>query len=458
MKKYILALLSVAVFSGCLVGPDYERPETETPDTFLPGTLSGNNVTNAQLNAEWWKGFDDPVLVALISSGLEQNLSLQQSIQRVRASRASLAESKANFWPRVGISAGAKKNKSWDPDETSTRVSAGFDASWEIDLFGGLRRGAQAASAELAATEYALEDARISLAAEIAGEYVNLRLEQANYAISLANLDIQTNFYAIADAKYKAGIVNERDRISSEAQWRSLEASLPQGRMAINSSVRRIEALLGVNPGTLDDSLRQMLPVPIAPSLPNAVPSDLLRRRPDVRKAEARYMASVARIGVAVANCYPSVSVGAGASLSSDSLSDWGNAVKSVNIGPSINWNILTFGRNKAKIEQAKASAEEAALAYREVVLDAIHEVETDWSKLQEEQARYEPLLKSGQLQAKALELSEDMYSKDLGEYQEVLTSQQALLNAKKNIISQKANCTLNAIALFKALGGGWSE
>ena len=444
---------ALCALTGCLVGPDYERPETDLPASYLPGTLA-NGTTNAVTDAVWWQSFDDPVLATLIDAGLEGNLGVQQAIQRVRASRASLSASKAAFWPDIGLSAGVTRSKTWNPDDSSTRASAGFDASWEIDLFGGLRRGAEASRAELAATEYALADARLSLAAEIAGEYVSLRRQQAEYAIALANLAVQTNFHAIAEAKFNAGMANERDRIASEAQWRSLEASLPETRAAIQSSIRRIEALLGLNPGLLEESLAKPLPVPSAPALPASAPADLLRRRPDVRQSESRYAAALARVGVAVANRYPSISLGAGASISSDSLSDWGEAVKTVSFGPSVRWSILDFGRGKAKVEQARAAAEEAALQYRETVLAAVHEVETDWMKLREEQARYEPLVKADELQARALELSQDMYAKDLGEYQEVLSSQQALLNARRSLVQQKANCTLHAIALYKALGG----
>ena len=446
-------LVALCATTGCLLGPDYERPETDLPASYLPGTLA-DGATNASPDAVWWRSFDDPVLATLIDAGLEGNLGVQQVIQRVRASRASLSASKAAFWPNIGLSAGVTKGKTWNPDDTTTRASAGFDASWEIDLFGGLRRNAEAARADLAATEYALADARLTLAAEIAGEYVALRRQQAEYAIALANLAVQTNFNAIADAKFKAGMANERDRIASEAQWRSLEAALPESRAAIQQSIRRIEALLGLNPGLLDESLSQPLPVPSAPALPASVPADLLRRRPDVRQAESRYAAALARVGVAVANRYPSISLGAGASVSSDSLSDWSEAVKTVSFGPSIRWDILDFGRGKAKVEQARAAAEEAALQYRETVLSAVHEVETDWMMLREERTRYEPLVKADELQVRALALSEDMYAKDLGEYQEVLTSQQALLNARRALVQQKANCTLHAIALYKALGG----
>ncbi len=439
--------------TGCLVGPDYERPETGLPETYLPGTLA-DGATNAAPDAAWWRSFDDPVLATLIDAGLEGNLGVQQIVQRVRASRAALAASRAAFWPNIGASAGFTKGRSWNPDETTTRANAGFDASWEIDLFGKLRRGAEAARADLAATEYALADARLSLAAEIAGEYVSLRQQQADYEIALANIDVQTNFHAIADAKFRAGMADERDRIASEAQWRALEASLPESRAAIESTVRRIEALLGLNPGLLDEALSRPLPVPEAPEPPLSVPSDLLRRRPDVRQAESLYAAAVARIGVAVANRYPTVSLGAGASISSDSLSEWGDAVRSVSVGPGVSWNLLTFGREKAKVEQARAAAEEAALKYRETVLAAVHEVETVWMKLREERARYVPLARSGELQRRVVELSQDMYAKDLGEYQEVLSAQQALLNARKAIVAQRASCTLHAIALYKALGG----
>ena len=448
------ALVSaLCALTGCLVGPDFERPETDLPASYLPGTLA-NGTTNAVTDAVWWQSFDDPVLATLVAAGLEGNLGVQQAIQRVRASRASLSASKAAFWPDIGLSAGVTRSKSWNPDDSSTRASAGFDASWEIDLFGGLRRGAEASRAELAATEYALADARLTLAAEIAGEYVSLRRQQAEYAIALANLAVQTNFHAIAEAKFNAGMANERDRIASEAQWRSLEASLPETRAAIQQSIRRIEALLGLNPGLLEESLSKPLPVPSAPALPASAPADLLRRRPDVRQSESRYAAALARVGVAVANRYPSISLGAGASISSDSLSDWGEAVKTVSVGPNIRWSILDFGRGKAKVEQARAAAEESALQYRETVLAAVHEVETDWMKLREERTRYEPLVKADELQARALELSQDMYAKDLGEYQEVLSSQQALLNARRSLVQQKANCTLHAIALYKALGG----
>lgn len=442
------------VFSGCLLGPDYERPETDLPETFLPGTLQGGD-TNAQLNAEWWHGFNDEILLQLIDIGSTNNLSVKQAVQRVRQSRASLAESKAAYWPELGFSLNATKGKNWNPDSTTERVGTGFDASWEIDVFGSIRRSVEASKAELAAAELSLDDARISLDAEIAAEYVNLRLLQCQYAIELENLAVQTNFFNIADAKFKAGVADERDRISSEAQWRSLEASLPRSKASISAAIRRLEILLGKNPGALDSLLSPSAPVPVAPALPSAVPSDLLRRRPDVRQSEARYAAALARIGVAKAAKYPRFSIGAGISLTSQSFSNWGDAMKSMSLGPGLSWTPVDFGKREARVEQSVAAAEEASLAYRASVLSAVHEVENDWTSLEEELSRRDPLEKSAKLQARSLELSETLYKQELGDYSNVLSAQQALLNAKRSLEEHKANCALDTISLFKALGGG---
>ncbi len=449
--------LCVLLLAGCMVGPDYKRPSDTAADssaTFLPGTLPPSSATNE--TTAWWAAFDDPILLGLLGTARTNNLTVRQAVQRLRQSRASLAASKAELWPEVGFSAGVTKSKTYKPDDSATRVSAGFDASWEIDLFGGIRRGVEAARAELAVAELTVVDARISLYAELAGEYVNLRLLQTQYGIAVTNLAVQRSFCDIAKAKFDAGMAAERDKIASEAQWRSLEARLPSLRVSISAAIRRIELLAGTAPGAFDDLLSPAAPIPVAPALPSAVPSDLLRRRPDVRRAEAAYAAALARVGVAIANYYPSVSIGAGASLSSDSLSDWSDAMKTLSVGPSARWSILAFGRNKARADQAKAAAEESALGYREAVLGAVHEVENGWKALQEERLRAAPLAASAALQQRNLDLSEDLYRKDLGEYQEVLSSQQALLSARESSAAQLANCTLDAIALFKALGGGW--
>lgn len=451
-KEIPAALAVLALFSfGCAVGPDFKTPEAGAPGAFLAG-----GAPEAPVATNWFAGFNDALLDALLETARTNNLGVKQAMQRVRASRAALAGSKAEFWPQAGFSAGASKSKSFDPDETSERASLGFDASWELDLFGKIRRGVEASKAELAATEISLEDALLSLDAEVAAEYVNLRLLQRQYQIATNNLALQKDFYAIAKSKFDAGLTSERDCLSSEAQLHSTEASLPEAQAAIAACMRRIETLLALNPGALDAVLSATAPVPNAPEVALTVPSALLRRRPDIRKSEKSYAAALARIGVAKASYYPSVSIGAGASLSSSSFSDWGDAMKTLNFGPSVNWNILSFGRTKARVEQARAAADEAALAYRETVLRAVHEVETTATNLGKDIARAEPLAKSEAAQRKALDLSRQMYEQDLGEYQEVISAQQAYLSASRTLAESAANISLSKISLYKALGGGY--
>lgn len=447
--EYYLLPIALLALAGCAVGPDYERPAMDIPAAYVSQRPEGGAAVAD--GAEWWAGFNDQTMLDLIHDATTNNLTVRQAVQRVERSRASLQETNASFWPEVGFSAGATKSKGWNPDKSDTRANVGFDASWEIDLFGGLRRASQAATAELAATELSLEDARLSLEAEIAAEYVNLRLSQTKLAIARENLAARQDFLKIAKAKFEAGLANERDAISAEAQLKSIEASIPSLAASISQTKRRIELLCGRNPGTLDAVLSADAAIPVAPATPDTLPSDVLRLRPDVRKAEQTYIAAVARIGQAIANCYPSVSIGASAGLSSESLSDWADAVKTVSVGPSVRWNILTFGRNKARVRQARAAAEEAALAYSQSVLEALHEVENSINNLREETARAEPVGEAEKLHRRALEISQDMYENDLGEYQDVITAQQSALSAQEGAATQKAQCALDAIALYKA-------
>ena len=448
--RILHSALLLALLAGCAVGPDFSRPETNLPASYLAGGASG--ATNAP---SWFDGFHDAVLSELLVSARTNNLGVLQAVQRVRASRAALSGAKAEHGPRAGFSASASKAKTFDPDATTERAGVGFDASWEPDLFGKVRRGVEAARAELAATELSLTDALVSLDAEIAAEYVNLRLLQTQLGVAVTNLSLQRTTFSIAKAKYDAGLSSELASLSSEAQLRATEAALPAARSAIAACIRRIEILCAQNPGALDALLSAPAPIPDAPAVALSIPSDLLRRRPDVRRAEQTYAAALARVGVARASYYPSVSIGAGASLSSASFSDWGDAVKTLSFGPSAQWDVLTFGRTAARVEQARAAAEEAALSYRETVLRAVHEVETQAVALRETIARAEPLRAAADAQARALALSQALYERDLGEYLDVVAAQQGRVSADRTLAEALADIALGRIALYKALGGG---
>ncbi len=442
--------IASAIFSGCVVGPDFAPVAVDLPESYI--AESGDKGVSAA--DDWFAGFNDPVLLALLDIARTNNFAVAEAQVRIRASRANLEASRAEFWPKAGFGASASKSKSFDPDATTDRASLGFDASWEIDLFGKTRRSVEAQSAELLATELSEADARLSLDAELAAEYINLRLRQLQYAIEKDLLELTKSSYEIAKSKYESGMVPERDILSAISSLKQSEASLPESEAQITSCIRRIEILCAYNPGRLETLLRPAGEIPAPPDIALTIPSALLRNRPDIRKAEANYAAALARIGVAKAAYYPSVSIGAGASLSSDSFSDWGDAVKSVNIGPSLNWTLLDFGRNKAKVEAAKANAEEAALVYRETVLKAVHEVEAAAVDLDKEIAKVSPITDAVAAQEKASQLTLKMYEEGLGEYQEVISARQISHNLKRTSAELQANITLAKIALYKSIGG----
>lgn len=457
------ALAAAAVclaLAGCAVGPDYSEPDPGAMPGALPSAIpagEGAAASGADAGASWYDGFNDPGLTALLSLAETNSIDVLVALRRIEASRAALSAARAEFWPNVGFSAGTSKGKSWNPDGDSEKSSARFDASWEIDLFGRLRRSAEAARAELQAAEFTFEDAMVSLFAEIAAEYVNLLHQDELLAISEENIGIASNFHEIAKAKFDAGTVPELDWLSAQSQLSSAKAALASQEAARTACLRRIELLCSLPPGGAGQITGRAgagaPKIPEAPPLQPAIPSDLLRNRPDVRRAERAYAAALARVGVAKANYFPTVSIGAGFSLSSSEFADWGDAVRSLDFGPSLNWSIFSFGRTRAKVAQARAAAEVAALEYRAAALGAFHEVENAAIELDRDIVREGHMREALEAQRRACDLSLQMYREDLGEYKDVLSAQQALNSARREVSDLGANIILKKIALQKALG-----
>lgn len=428
------------LLAGCAVGPDYAPPD---PDP-LPCAQEAE-APHAEIDG----------LAALLNLAATNNLTVLQAVQRIEASRAALAGSRAEFWPNVGFSAATSKAKTYNPNGSSERSSLGFDASWEIDLFGKVRRSVEAAQAEFAASEYSLADVLVSLRAEISAEYVNLGLQRQLLSIARRNLEAQRELADIAKSKYDAGLTTELDWLSAKAQLHTAEAAIPATEANATGCLRRLELLCGLPPGALpnlDGKTAFDQGGARAAEPPVAVASELLRRRPDVLRAERAYAAALARIGVAKANYYPSVSIGAGFSLSSDAFASWGDAMRSLSFGPSLNWSLFSFGRNKARVAQARANAKEAALAYREVVLKAFHEVEDAAIALARDNTREAPIVAAYKAQKEADALALKLYREDLGEYRDVLTTRQSLLSQERTLVELRANLVLSRIALDKAL------
>ena len=450
----LLLAVCLSGLGGCTLGPDFKRADADVPENFLPGTLAG---TGAPLRPSWWEDFHDPLLTALVLEAQEGSLSVRQAVQRVAQSRAARMEARAEFLPDTTGTGELARSRNYAPDGTATKLDASVQLALAVDVFGGLRRSLEAAGADLEAAGISLADARASLAVEVANGYVDLRLAQEKLRIALENVAVQRDTVRVIQARADAGTVAMLDLHAARAQMETTQASVPSAEAEVVAAIRGLEALAGRNPGMFDARLSPAGPIPELRSLPSAVPSDLLRRRPDVRKAEAEHHADTARIGVAQAALFPSFSlVGSGAVTSSDFVS-WSDAMKSLGVGPMASWNIFSFGRNKAMVDQARAAAAEAALVYRETVLEALHDVETSWSAYEKESRREDGLRAARDHQRQALRLSRDLYAGGKGDYLDVLTAQASSLSAETEYASHRAAMAKDAVSLVRALGGGWT-
>lgn len=450
----LLLAVGLSGLGGCTLGPDFKRADADVPENFLPGTLAG---TGAPLRPSWWEDFHDPLLTALVLEAQEGSLSVRQAVQRVAQSRAARMEARAEFLPDATGTGELARSRNYAPDGTATKLDASVQLALAVDVFGGLRRSLEAAGADLEAAGISLADARASLAVEVANGYVDLRLAQEKLRIALENVAVQRDTVRVIQARADAGTVAMLDLHADRAQMETTQASVPSAEAEVVAAIRGLEALASRNPGMFDARLSPAGPIPELRSLPSAVPSDLLRRRPDVRKAEAEHHAATARIGVAQAALFPSFSlVGSGAVTSSDFVS-WSDAMKSLGVGPMASWNIFSFGRNKAMVDQARAAAAEAALVYRETVLEALHDVETSWSAYEKESRREDGLRAARDHQRQALRLSRDLYAGGKGDYLDVLTAQASSLSAETEYASHRAAMAKDAVSLVRALGGGWT-
>lgn len=450
----LLLAVGLSGLGGCTLGPDFKRADADVPENFLPGTLAG---TGAPLRPSWWEDFHDPLLTALVLEAQEGSLSVRQAVQRVAQSRAARMEARAEFLPDATGAGELARSRNYAPDGTASKLDASVQLALAVDVFGGLRRSLEAAGADLEAAGISLADARASLAVEVANGYVDLRLAQEKLRIALENVAVQRDTVRVIQARADAGTVAMLDLHAARAQMETTQASVPLAEAEVVAAIRGLEALAGRNPGMFDARLSPAGPIPELRSLPSAVPSDLLRRRPDVRKAEAEHHAATARIGVAQAALFPSFSlVGSGAVTSSDFVS-WSDAMKSLGVGPMASWNIFSFGRNKAMVDQARAAAAEAALVYRETVLEALHDVETSWSAYEKESRREDGLRAARDHQRQALRLSRDLYAGGKGDYLDVLTAQASSLSAETEYASHRAAMAKDAVSLVRALGGGWT-
>jgi multidrug efflux system outer membrane protein len=456
-------LVSAGLLAGCSVGPNYHRPNAALPAAWTEAGAGATN-TGAQL-ATWWKTLNDPTLDSLIERAVRTNYDLEIAAARVRAARALRGAAIADFFPTVGAS-GSLTTARRSANALTTPVTlldtdtyqAGFDASWELDVFGGRRRALQAATADLQTIEEDRRNVLVSLLAEVARNYVELRGTQRRLVIARENLTAQQEVLSITQLRSDKGLASELDVAQAKALLASTKSQLPSLETAVKQSVHRLSVLLGQPPGALGAELAGDAPIPAAPpEVPAGLPADLLRRRPDVRSSERQLAAATARIGVAAAEFLPKFSLtGAGGFQSLDAGNLISPASKFWSAGPSVRWRLLEYPRLKAQLKAQTAVQEQALAQFNQTVLLALEEVENALVACGKEKERYQSLSDSVEASRRALELANELYAKGLGEFLNVLDAERSLYQAQDALAQSQRTMTQNVIALYKALGGGW--
>ncbi len=452
------------ILNGCApVGPDYTPIDPDGPAAWSAEMAGGLNPDppDPETLARWWTIFGDPELSRLEERAARGNLTLQTARSRVREARALRGISHARLFPFVEATAAAENIRSGESGDSGQQIEfyrAGFDAGWELDLFGGVRRSIEASQADLDASRDNLHDVMISLMAEVALNYVDVRVFQAQLALTRTNIDTQTKTYHLNQSRHQAGIIDE---LAVQEALRILESSrsqIPAIEANLAAAKHRIAVLLGEPPGPFAHTLVAVKPIPDLPaSVAVGIPAETLRHRPDIRRAERAVAAQTARIGVATADLYPKFeligTIGI-ESIDSGDLLDWSRRVW--RIGPRASWNIFSAGAIRQNIEVQNARQEQALLHYQETVLKAQEEVENALVAYAKEQRRRDALDRAALAAQRTELLARDKYEAGLVDFYNVLDAQRALLLLQNELNQSTGATTANLVRLYKSLGGGW--
>jgi NodT family efflux transporter outer membrane factor (OMF) lipoprotein len=466
-------LLSVGLLVGCAVGPDYRSPDIAVPSRFLgqEGVAQREIQSKADLQA-WWSGFQDPLLTRFITLALEQNLDIAQAAARVAQARASLRLADAALLPSANVSAqGARTYQSVetplgqvldatpDFDRSGSYYETNVGASWEVDVFGGLRRSREAARADYQASEAGAVATQLAVAAQTADVYVTMRGLQARIAIAREQADTRRQLLSTVKLQYEKEIAAELQVRQAEGSLAQVEAQIPVLEAGLDAAMNALDVLLGAQPGTYRAEVSTAGSIPVAPGLAETgTPADMIRRRPDLLVAERRLAAANARIGVAISEYYPKFSLGAllgsASAISSGNLFT-SNANQALGV-LGLRWRLFDFGRVDAQIAAARGQEAEALAAYRLAVLRATEEVENSFSGLVKREAQVR-ILTQGELSlARARENSLAAYEGGVVSLIEVLNADGDLLQIRDAKAQAQTEAARAAISSFRALGGGW--
>ncbi len=460
-----VALALAAALTACAVGPEYAEPGLSPPGSWhapLGEGLSAGASDSASL-AAWWAQFDDTTLSTLIGRALAANTDVRAARARLREARALRAQAGADLYPAIGAGAthsGSRGSDAMGGSRASRFYQAGFDASWEIDLFGGLRRGREAAQAELEASAAGLRETQVTLAAEVALEYVNVRSLQERLRIARRNLETQADTARLTAWRAAAGLDTALDAEQARANLEQTRARVPVLETSLHEALNRLSVLLAEPPGTLDAEVTAAAPIPVpAVRLAVGIPAEALRQRPDVRAAERRLAAATARIGAAEAARYPSLSLSGTLGLQSRTASGLNaNDADAWSFAGSLAATLFDAGRLRQQVEIRTAQQEQAFAAWEATVLGALEETENALAAFAGTQRQQAALLAASEAARNAATLARLQYEGGLIDFATLLVAERTQLDTESSLASASADRAGAIIRLYKSLGGGWGE
>jgi NodT family efflux transporter outer membrane factor (OMF) lipoprotein len=456
--------LVVLALAGCAsVGPDYVAPQPQVPAAW---SEAGDAAPMAPVGADlshWWRRLDDPALSGLIDAALAGSTDLRSARASLREARARRALAGAELLPTVtGLASGSHSRISPQNggDSTSSELySAGFDASWELDVFGGIRRGVEAAQADLEASEADLHATQVSVTAEVALNYVEVRAAQTRLAIARSNLESQSETLQLTDWRAQAGLVSSLDVEQSRANREQTRAQIPSLETSQAQAEHRLAILLGQAPGALREALAAPAPIlPLPDRLAVGIPADTLRQRPDVRAAERKLAAQTARVGQAEAARYPSFTLSGSIGLEALTLGALGgNGTLVQSLVVAVGATLFDGGRLRQRVEIQSAVQEQALIGYEAAVLTALEEVENALVALTNSRSREEALRSAADAARNAALLARHRYTSGLIDFQTLLDTERTVLSIEDSVAITQAEGASALVQLYKALGGGWS-
>jgi NodT family efflux transporter outer membrane factor (OMF) lipoprotein len=475
-RRYVSVFLAPALllFAGCMIGPDFKRPTAAVSDNWLESKDRRVSAESATYR-NWWTAFDDPVLNRLVERAYRENLSLRQAGVRVLQARAELGIAIGDVFPQTQQAVGSVEYfRSSDRAQTAAlgagggplkfwQSQIGVQASWELDFWGRIRRNIQSAEASLLSTLADYDSTLVTLTADVANSYIAIRTADERIRIARENADAQEQIFKITDARFRFGTATQRDVEQARTLLLNTQASIPPLETQRRQAQDALSVLLGLPPSDLSDVLAGSSGIPASPpQVIVGIPADLLRRRPDVRSAELQAAAQSAQIGVAKGDLLPIFSLnGSLIFLSTDlgkfRLSDmfrWGS--RSIQAGPSVQWNILNYGQITNNVRVQDASFQQLLIAYQNAVLSAQRDVEDNLSAFLRAQDRAQLLAQSVTSAKTALDVAILQYREGITDFTTVLTAQNTLLAQQDSLATTVGNIATGLVGIYRALGGGW--